>query len=51
MRERPWFHSFEMDGYMEGLSFVDVCDGESFYWKVLEQGVKCRMTSDDYIVY
>src|SRR5438874_5382684 len=40
LRKRPWFHSFEMDGFMGRLSFVHERDGERFYRKVLEQGVK-----------
>lgn len=47
LRERPWFHSFEMDGFMGGLSFIDEHDGERFYRKVLEQGVRSGMTSDE----
>jgi neural Wiskott-Aldrich syndrome protein len=46
-RERPWFHSFEMDGFMGGLSFVEEGHGERFYRKVLEQGVGSGMSSDD----
>jgi neural Wiskott-Aldrich syndrome protein len=33
--DTPWFQSFEMDGFMGGLSFVDDGDGRRFYKKVL----------------
>ena len=47
LRKRPRFHGFEMDGFMGRLSFVHERDGERFYWKVLEQGVKSCMTSEN----
>jgi len=31
----PWFHSFEMDGCMAGLSFGDEGEGRRFYRKVM----------------
>ena len=33
--DRPWFHSFEMDGWMGGLSFGDEGEGRRFYRKVM----------------
>lgn len=37
VQDKPWFHSFEMDGYMGGLNFADDVEGRRFYRNVICQ--------------
>lgn len=40
VQDKPWFHSFEMDGYMGGLNLLMMSRGEGFIETLYVRWVK-----------